>query len=223
MTERDKPIEPLDLDEIRALLKACSKKAPTGIRDAALIAVMYGAGLRVSEALNLLPRDLNAKDCSIRVRNGKGGKSRLVGMDPSAWALLDRWLDVRKQLGFNGGGKTPVFCTLKGTRIAPQQINEMLYRRAENAGLGEFINPKTGKPFDKRDLSKKRAKYWVGKRVHPHGLRHTHAFELANENTPLHVIQQQLGHSNVGTTSRYIEHLNPKAVIDTIAKRERKI
>jgi hypothetical protein len=53
--------------------------------------------------------------------------------------------------------------------------------------------------------------------VHPHGLRHTHAYELANEGTPLHVIQQQLGHSSLATTDRYIRHLNPQQVVEACA------
>ena len=57
-------------------------------------------------------------------------------------------------------------------------------------------------------------------RVHPHGLRHTHAAELAAENVPINVIQAQLGHSNAATTSRYIQHIAPQQLINTIRKRE---
>ena len=59
----------------------------------------------------------------------------------------------------------------------------------------------------------------IEKRCHPHGLRHTHAFELATEGTALHVIQAQLGHSSVATTDRYIRHLNPAAVVETMKAR----
>jgi integrase len=57
------------------------------------------------------------------------------------------------------------------------------------------------------------------KRVHAHGLRHTHAFELATEGTPLHIIQAQLGHASVATTDRYIRHLNPAAVVEAMKSR----
>ena len=60
----------------------------------------------------------------------------------------------------------------------------------------------------------------IEKRVHAHGLRHTHAFELANENTPLHVIQQQLGHSSLTTTDRYIRHLAPREVVEAMQGRK---
>ena len=57
-------------------------------------------------------------------------------------------------------------------------------------------------------------------RVHAHGLRHTHAAELASEGVPLNIIQRQLGHSNVGTTSRYIDHIRPQQVIEAMHTRE---
>ena len=64
----------------------------------------------------------------------------------------------------------------------------------------------------------KRAK--IDKRVHAHGLRHTFAFELANEGVPIHVIQHALGHANVAITSLYISHLSPNVVIDRMRNRE---
>jgi site-specific recombinase XerD len=63
----------------------------------------------------------------------------------------------------------------------------------------------------------------IEKRVHAHGLRHTCAFELANEGTPLHLVQAVLGHSRLTTTARYIAHLNPKQVVDAMRGREWKL
>jgi integrase/recombinase XerD len=63
------------------------------------------------------------------------------------------------------------------------------------------------------------AKVAIEKRVHAHGLRHTHAYELANEGTPLHAIQQQLGHSSLATTDRYIRQLNRQQVVDLMKGR----
>ena len=60
----------------------------------------------------------------------------------------------------------------------------------------------------------------IEKRVHAHGLRHTGAFELANEGYPLHVIQQQLGHSSLATTDRYIRHLTSTEVVEAMKKRQ---
>ncbi len=59
----------------------------------------------------------------------------------------------------------------------------------------------------------------IEKRVHPHGLRHTHALELASESTPINTIQLQLGHGNASTTSAYIQKLAPQVVIETMRRR----
>ena len=109
---RKLPAEPLTQDEVKALLKACSNRAPTGIRNRALIVLFYRAGLRAKEALSLMPKDCDTKLGTIRVLHGKGDRSRLVGLDPEACAVLQRWLDRRTALGVNG--RHPVFCTLKG-------------------------------------------------------------------------------------------------------------
>ena len=63
------------------------------------------------------------------------------------------------------------------------------------------------------------AKAGIEKRVHPHALRHTHAAELAREGVPLNLIQAQLGHSNVATTSRYLAHIAPVEVSETMRQR----
>lgn len=178
------PPEPLTADEVRALLASCSKKAPTGIRNRALIVVLYRAGLRISEALALMPKDLDATAGTLRVLHGKGDKYRVVGLDAGAWAILQLWMDRRAMLGL---GRAPVFCTLAGEDMESAYVRSLLPRLARKAG--------------------------IDKRCHAHGLRHTHATELAAEGTPLNVISAQLGHSNVSTTDRYIRHLAPQAVI----------
>ena len=77
------PAQPLDGDEVKTLIRACSQQASTGIRNAALIATMYRTGLRVGEALSIRPKDLDVSAGAIRVLNGKGGTVRTVGMDPA--------------------------------------------------------------------------------------------------------------------------------------------
>src|SRR5687768_13416326 len=96
------PAETLTPDEINALISKCSNRAPTGCRNRALLATLYRAGLRISEALGLFPRDLDAQHGTLRVRHGKGDKCRMVAMDTIAWGLLQRWLDKREALGFSG-------------------------------------------------------------------------------------------------------------------------
>jgi site-specific recombinase XerD len=78
--------------------------------------------------------------------------------------------------------------------MSPPQVRTMMHRLAERAG--------------------------IVKRVHPHGLRHTHAYELMMEGVAMPIIQRQLGHASLATTDRYLAHIAPKDVIETMAKRE---
>jgi len=185
------PAEPLTREEVERLLACCSNRCPTGKRNRSLIAVLWRGGLRISEALGLGLRDLDAAEQTIRVRHGKGNRSRLVAMDAGAWSLLETWLERRKKLDPPAGA--PVFCTLKGTPMLASYCRELFTR------IG--------------------AKAKIEKRVHAHQLRHTFAFELAGENVPLHAIQRALGHSNVATTSRYVDHLNPAQVVEALRSR----
>ena len=188
---RKLPPEPLNSDEVKGLIRVCSKRAATGVRNRALIAILYRAGLRISEALALYPKDLDPTNSTIRVLHGKGDHDRVVGLDAGAWAILEVWLDRRAAAGINGHAR--VFCTLKGKPVKPAYVRGLLPRLARKAG--------------------------IDKRVHAHGLRHTHAYELAGEGTPIHLIQAQLGHSSVATTDRYIKHLNPSAVVEAMKAR----
>ncbi len=174
--------------EVQALIRACSRRAPTGLRNRAIIVTLYRGGLRVSEALALHPKDLDPAAGSIRVLDGKGGKARTVGIDAGAMAVIEQWLRVRPNRP-----KAPLFCTLKGTRLSPAYVRKMLPRMAARAG--------------------------IEKRVHAHGLRHTHAAQLASEGVPINVISRQLGHANIGTTSRYLDHISPTQIIETMRAR----
>lgn len=186
-TAPKRPIEILTSAEVRHLLTQCSARAPTGLRDAALIAVLYRGGLRLAEALALYPRDLNGERGTVRIHNGKGHKPRTVGLDATAFGLIERWRRVRDQRGFEPR-TTPLFCTLGGRALAPRAVQAMLTRRANKAG--------------------------ITKRVHPHGLRHAHAMELiTDERIPLNALQRQLGHSNLTTTALYVNHLGADDVI----------
>lgn len=189
---RKLPAEPLSEAEARALINACSPRASTGIRNRALLAVLYRAGLRISEALALYPKDLDAEGSLLRVLHGKGDRARVAALDAGAWAVLQLWMERRKQLGING--RSPVFCTLKGESIETAYVRALLPRLARKAG--------------------------IEKRVHAHGLRHTHAYQLLSEGRPLNIISAQLGHSALATTERYLRHLNPTAVVEALKGRE---
>ena len=185
------PAQALSGDEVKALIRACSKRSSTGIRNAALIATLYRSGLRISEALAVLPRDLDPDSGGIRVMNGKGGTVRSVALDPGAWAILQRWLDRRESLGI--GSRTVVFCTLHGETLQTSYVRGMLPRLARKAG--------------------------VDRRVHAHALRHSFAAELAAERTPINVVQSLLGHASLATTDAYLKHVNPVTAIETLRSR----
>jgi site-specific recombinase XerD len=188
---RRRPPEVLTEPEAIALLCACSQRAPTGVRNRALIAVLWRSGLRISEALALELRDLDLEAGTLRVRHGKGDRSRTVGVDEQTAAMLARWLDRRRTLG--PGARAPVFCTLQGGRLDTSYVRRLLPRLARKAG--------------------------VDRRVHAHGLRHTYAAELARERTPINVIRDALGHSTLAVTDRYLRDVAPMHVIDTIRAR----
>lgn len=120
-----------------------------------------------------------------------GYRDRTVGLDPTAFSMLGLWLVRRSELGVDG--RSPVFCTLRGRPIKTAYVRALLPRLARKAG--------------------------IEKRVHAHGLRHTHAAELAREGVPMNLIQAQLGHSNLGTTSRYLAHIAPAELVRVIRSR----
>ena len=192
------PAEPLTEVEVIELIRACSRRAPTGIRNSALIALLYRTGLRIGEALALKPKDVDVEKCTARVLHGKGDKARLVGLDEQTCTMLARWLDARSSLGLTA--RQPIFCTItRGNGSKPGQPLEQAYIRS--------LLPRLAR------------KAGIDKRVHAHGLRHSHAFELAGEGVPMHVIQQQLGHSNLSVTSRYINHLGSREVVEAMRRR----
>jgi hypothetical protein len=103
-----------------------------------LIALLYRTGLRINEALSVYPKDLELTDGSVRVLNGKGGRSRTVGLDPGAAAIIERWLDARSRLGL--GGRHPVFCTLRGHPMSDAYVRVMLKRLAARAGIDKRVH-----------------------------------------------------------------------------------
>ncbi|PZR70118.1 MAG: hypothetical protein DLM63_00235 [Solirubrobacterales bacterium] len=182
------PPEPLTRGEIERLLRHLGR-GPCGHRNRALVVLLWRSGLRISEALALYPKDIDREAGTVTVLRGKGSKRRQVAIDAYAVSMLERWLRERQALGL--GGREPVFCTVdvrrRGKAMYSSYVRDMLKHRAAQAG--------------------------IEKRVHPHGLRHTMAFELLMEGQPLGVIREQLGHSQLATTLRYCDHLAPAAAI----------
>lgn len=182
------PPEPLTSAEVDRLLAGCSLRAPTGVRNRALIMLLYRSGLRITEALELRPANVDLERHSARVLHGKGNKATVRPLHPSATVSVARWLDRRAQLGLTNG---PLFCTLKGGPLADGYIRDLLKRLATKAG--------------------------IDKRVHPHGLRHTYADELRQAGADVVVISKALGHSSIATTARYLDHLTNDQAVDAVA------
>ena len=189
------PPEPLTRDELRQLVGAASRTSTAGIRLRGLVGVLFGAGLRVSEALELWPRDVDTAAGTIRVRHGKGGQWRVVGIDPDSSALVDHWLERRLTLGLTG--RQRVFTTYSsnnfGNPVGDRYVRAAIARLAHTAGLD--------------------------KRVHPHGLRHTLAVDLSDSGVPLRAIADQFGHASTATTDEYLRRLSPTQLVDVMTAR----
>jgi len=181
--------------ELRALLDACYRAwqsdkyhSPLHVRDAALIAVLYGSGLRRAEAAALNVADYDPSTGSLRIRAGKGNKARVAYTSAGERALLDAWLHARATVsatatasqGAERGGA--LFCpVLRGGHIRvrhidPRTILEALQRRAREAGVPQLT---------------------------PHDLRRSMIGDLLDAGADLATVQRLAGHSGPGTTSRY--------------------
>jgi site-specific recombinase XerD len=182
----------LSSDEIDLLLRACSKRAPTGLRNRALVATLYRSGLRLGEALALAPKDLDLQQFTITVQHGKNDKHRIVGVDLGTGLLLDQRLASRKKLQV--GARAPLFCTLGGGEIDQSYVRHLLPRLAKRAG--------------------------IEKRVHAHALRHAFAVDLVRTGAPIYTVRDALGHSSISTTNVYLSRVGAHEVVTLMKERE---
>ena len=185
------PADPPRVEEIVAVMRTAGG-GPHGARACGLIVVLWRAGLRISEALNLAERDLDPSRGAIVVRCGKGGKRREIGMDEWGWAQLRPWIEHRASLPIGA-----LFCVVSGpTRGRPWS------GPAARAQLGRLAN-----------------KAGIRRRFAPHQLRHAHAVETARDGVPLNVIQRQLGHADLGISSVYLQGIDSTEVISVVHAR----
>jgi site-specific recombinase XerD len=182
------PADPPRVEEIVAVMRAAGDR-PRGARARGLIVVLWRAGLRISEALDLREGDLDPSRGALLVRRGKGGRRREVGMDEWGWEHLRPWLEHQVTLPIGA-----LFCVISGpTRGRP------------------WADPAIRTQF--RQLAEKAN---VRRRFAPHQLRHAHAVEMAREGVPLNVIQRQLGHADLGVTSVYLQGIDSTEVISAV-------
>ncbi|MFC1629544.1 tyrosine-type recombinase/integrase [Gemmatimonadota bacterium] len=163
----------LEKDEAEAILTQPNTGCPTGLRNRAILEVMYRAGLRVSEVINLKPGDIRWNSGILEVRGGKGGKDRNVPVDSETLGWLRAWQGQRP------GRRQRFFTTLQGKPLSPRYLQQLVKRLAHKAGL------------ERAD------------QVTPHVFRHTYATELLNCGFTIREVQTLLGHANVSTTQIY--------------------
>jgi site-specific recombinase XerD len=126
--------ERLTRDEVGRLLAVPNRRAPTGVRNRAMLRVFYRAGLRCQETLDLRLRDVQLGRNEIRVNAGKGDKDRVVWIDDGTVEVLDRWRAIRPKSDF-------FFCTLKGGLIDDGYVRAMVARYGRRAGIEIRCHP----------------------------------------------------------------------------------
>lgn len=189
MKASSRPATKLDADlltheEIDRLLKACSRRAPSGKRNKALICVLWRCGLRLGEALALTVKDVSLDEFTVTVQRGKSGR-RVVGLDTGTAILIDQWLVSRRKLGV--GSQAPLFCTLTGTEIDQSYIRHLLPRLAK--------------------------KVRIDSRCHAHSLRHRYAIDLIQEGADLITVRDLLGHASAQTTQTYLSRIGASEAV----------
>ena len=167
--------------EAATLVGAPAEQERTGLRDRALLELLYACGLRVSELAGLRGEQLNLQAGFVTVV-GKGGKERVVPLGRAARAALEAYLHAARGRQLHGRASPFVFVGHRGRALTRQAIWKIVRRRARAAGLGP--------------------------RVFPHMIRHTFATHLLTGGADLRVVQALLGHAEVGTTQIYT-HVTP--------------
>jgi integrase/recombinase XerD len=183
----------LSLEQVQAMLAAPATDTEVGIRDAALLEVLYGTGIRISEAVALDVDDVarliragaGEPTPGLRVL-GKGDKERIVPVGSYARAALDAYLvRGRPALAAGSGGTPALFLNTRGRRLSRQSAWAVLRSVAEKAGITADVSP--------------------------HTLRHSYATHLLDGGADVRVVQELLGHASVTTTQIYtlvtIDHL----------------
>ena len=167
----------LSIDQVTRLLSQPCGDKPTDVRNCALLEVLYGCGLRASEACGLNLGDVALDEGYLRVV-GKGGKDRVSPISGAAARALSRYLETARPELESARGKSQgaVFLNARGGRITRQSVHKIVAR----AGLAIGIE-----------------------NLHPHTLRHSFATHLLEGGADLRAIQEMLGHSDISTTQIY--------------------
>ena len=168
--------ETLNELDVERLLNSIRTDQPFGLRDRAMIELLYASGLRISELANARLENLSLDEAVIRV-TGKGNKTRLVPVGKKAREALAAYLarerpdHVKKRTG------SEIFLSIRGAKLTTVRIWQILKRIAKHAGLEQ--------------------------NVYPHLLRHSFATHLLSNGADLRIIQEMLGHADISTTQIY--------------------
>lgn len=168
----------LTREEVDRLMAVPNLRTPTGLRNRAMLELMYRAGLRVSETCGLHLRDIRWKDEQIHLRPEitKGGKEAYAYLDERSTQLLERWRDRRPDYAH---GSKHLFTTLQGAPVTRHYCYQMIRRYARRAAIERPVSP--------------------------HVLRHTYATELLREGFDIRQVQTLMRHSDIRTTVIYTE------------------
>ncbi len=166
----------LSLAEVEALLDAPRPDGPSGVRDRAMLALLYATGLRVSELVSL-PVEALRLDAGFLVARGKGNKERLVPVGSRALEAVRLYLSQARGLLLHGRSARTLFVTRRGRGFSRQGFWKLVGRYTRAAGLQ--------------------------KRVSPHKLRHSFATHLVERGADLRSVQAMLGHADLATTQIY--------------------
>ena len=180
----------LTLDEIDSMIVQLDMSKPESHRNRAIIEMLYGSGLRVSELVNLKLSDIYRQEGFMRII-GKGNKQRLVPISPVADEWLDYWLKDRSQLDIKTEYNDIVFLNRYGRQLTRAMIFTIIKTLARQANIHKTISP--------------------------HTLRHSFATHLLQNGADLRVIQQLLGHEDITTTEIYT-HIEIQDLREAILK-----
>jgi integrase/recombinase XerD len=176
----------LSLSEVERLIEAPDTSKNLGMRDRAILEVMYATGMRVSELIGLKLSDLHLSLGLVQTV-GKGDKERIIPLGDYAIHWLERYLDEARPLLVKNSAETHVFVNNHGTGLSRQGIWKNLKQLVREAG--------------------------INKEVTPHTLRHSFATHLLENGADLRTVQELLGHADISTTQIYT-HITKKRMTD---------
>ena len=182
--------EVLSLDEIDSMIAQIDMSKPESHRNRAIIEMLYGSGLRVSELVNLHLSDIYRKEGFMRI-TGKGNKQRLVPISPVADQWLEYWLEDRSKLDIKAEYSDIVFLNRYGRQLTRAMIFTIVKGLAKQADIHKTISP--------------------------HTLRHSFATHLLQNGADLRIIQDLLGHEDITTTEIYT-HIEIQDLREAILK-----